>query len=94
MSPPQGKIILQPRHNISRARKIADGLVSHLFTIDDSHSPVVECNYDQVSFDPEWLFRFTLDVFNRNGGMFAYMLPFFIHAWRARICVDVHTILI
>ena len=62
-SPPQGKSILRPRHNITRARKIADGLVSHLFTIDDSHSPLVECNYDQVSFDPERLFRFTLDVF-------------------------------
>ena len=57
------KNILRQQHNISRARKIADGLVSHIVTIDYSHSPLVECNYDQVSFDPKRLFRFTLNAF-------------------------------
>ena len=30
---PEGKSMLRPRHNITRARKIANGLVSTLFTI-------------------------------------------------------------
>ena len=54
---------MRPRHNITRARKIVDGLVSHLFTLDELHSPSETCPYDQVSFDPERLFRFYLDVF-------------------------------
>ena len=55
--------MLRPRHNITRACKLANGLVAHLFTIDDSHVPLVESNVDQVMFDPERLFRFMLDVF-------------------------------
>jgi len=62
-SPPEGKSMLRPRHNITRARTIANGLVTHLFTINESHSPEVETEYDQVSFDPERLYRFGLDTF-------------------------------
>ena len=62
-SPPQGRSMLRPRHNVTRARKIANGLVSQLFTIDDGSLPEVHTEHDQVIFDPERLFRFMLDVF-------------------------------
>ena len=55
-SPPEGKSMLRPWHNITRARAIANGLVNHLFTIKESYSPEVETEYDQVSFDPERLY--------------------------------------
>ena len=90
-SPPQGKSMLRPWHNISRARKIANGLVLHLFTIDDSHSPLVQSNYDQVIFDPERLFRFMLDVFQLKEKALQGNLRYAITGDGAAVCTSTNT---
>ena len=51
-----GKTILRPRHNVARARKIANGLVDHLFRFEIEEmndEPLVEEYLDMVMFDPE-----------------------------------------
>ena len=56
--------MLRPCHNITRARRIANGLVAHLFSIEVTEKdPLVKAHQEMVLFDPELLFRFMLDVF-------------------------------
>ena len=63
-SPPVGKTMLRPQHNITWDREIANGLVAHLFTVEvNETNPLVELHEDMVLFEPERLFRFMLDVF-------------------------------
>ena len=90
-SPPQGRSMLRPRHNITRARKLANGLVAHLFTIDDSHVPRVESNVDQVMFDPERLFCFMLDVFQLKEKALRGNLLYAITGDGAAVCTSTNT---
>ena len=47
--PPMGKTMFRPRHNITRARKIANGLVGHLFSIDlNNNDPSVKAHQDII----------------------------------------------
>ena len=56
-SPSVGKSMLRPRHNITRARKIANGLVKYLFSVEtNAGQPLMESHEDMVLFNPERLF--------------------------------------
>ena len=69
-SPPVGKTMLWPRQNINRARKIANGLVAHLFTVEvNETNPLVESHEDVVLFEPERFFLFWMNVLLRRDSL-------------------------
>ena len=61
----KGKGILQRRHYLTGTRKIANGLVDHLFSfVDESGKPLAAENHDMILFEPARLFRFMIEVFD------------------------------
>ena len=91
-SPPMGKTMLRPRHNITRARKIANGLVAHLFSVETHETnPLVESHEDMVLFNPERLFRFMLDVFQLKEKAERGHLRFCITGDGADLCSSTNT---
>ena len=63
----KGKSILRPRHHLTGARKVANGLVDHLFAfVDEQGKPMLteEESNDMILFEPARLFRFMVEVFD------------------------------
>ena len=59
----KGKVILQHRHYLTGTRKIANGLVDHLFSfVDKFGKPVASENQDMILFEPACLFCFMIEV--------------------------------
>ena len=64
MSSSLGRLMVCPRHNIIRARKVVNGLVKYLFSVEtNAGQPLLESDEDIILFNPEKLFQFMLDVF-------------------------------
>ena len=90
--PPMGKTMFRPRHNITRARKIANGLVGHLFSIDlNNNDPSVKAHQDIVFFEPERLFRFMLNVFQLKEKAMRGKSPIYISGDSLYLCSSTNT---
>ena len=58
-TPKRGKSILHPRHHLTGARKVASGLVDHLFEfVDTDKKPIIDDDESSeiLLFEPAWLF--------------------------------------
>ena len=88
---PRGKSMLRPRHNVTRARNIANGLVKQLFTIDESSNELGENEPDQINFDPERLFRFMLNVFKFENKALQGNTAFGFAGDGAAVCTSTNT---
>ena len=61
----QGKGVLRWRHYLTGTRKIANGLIDHLFLfVDEYGNLITEEKEDMVLFEPACLFRFMIEVFD------------------------------
>jgi len=63
----RGKIILLPRHHLTDACKVSNGLVDHLFAfVDKDGKPILDEDKNQeiILFEPARLFRFLVEVFD------------------------------
>ena len=85
----KGKSILRPRHYLTGARKVANGLVDHLFAfVDQDGKPMLsedESN-DMILFEPARLFRLMVEVFDLKDKALRGQVAFAITGDAAAVC--------
>mmetsp|Transcript_3932 Transcript_3932/g.5884 ORF Transcript_3932/g.5884 Transcript_3932/m.5884 type:complete len:197 (+) Transcript_3932:289-879(+) len=85
----KGKSILRLRHHLIGARKVANGLVDHLFAfVDQQGKPMLikdESN-EMILFDPARLFQFMIEVFDLKEKALRGEVSFAITGDAATVC--------
>ena len=65
----KGKTMLRPRHHLTGAREVANGLVNHLLAcVDKDGKPMLteDESKEMILFEPARLFCFMVEVFDRK----------------------------